>query len=598
MTQQPKISDVDEILQCCGQNWGNKLSFQDAVNARTDLIAEVGNDNAYLVTAVGLFIDDPDLDALASAGLTEGTNDKKIDLIFHDKETKRLVFAQGYMAKKNNDSAPANKASDLNTACAWLLSGDISTVPPKLKQIIADFREAISENEIDYIDLLYVHNLPESVNVSRELQTVEEHLRNTLSNDKILVKSYEFGEHKLNALFAAQDSHIEVMDEITFPGVIGIKQNGKNWSAGVGTVSGDWIHLLFTKYGDKLYSANYRGFLGADRRKRVNSGIRDSAEKNPTDFWAFNNGITVLTLGMKTKSGREGGGTVLKGISVINGAQTTGSIGSVDVSKAKLGDVKLLCRIIECSDQDTIDNIVKYNNTQNLITTWDQFSNDPDQKRISAEFTDLGFSYNRKRGFIGTGNQIGIEMVLQPLLAFHGRPTDAVRGKNQLFVQKHLYQNAFDGKKARHILFVYTLAKAIDSRRIKLKEKSDAGTLIAIEETQLKLLRNLNFKPFLISSIANSLEAVTGFKCDQITVGFKPDSAKNATIVDLAARWLPVVETILPLLTPIVSADTFFKSLSSDDHFIKNVKLHLDAMLTASGAQERLKTFSSMVAGS
>ncbi|MGX5722839.1 AIPR family protein [Shinella zoogloeoides] len=571
------------------------MNMDDALLANKQLVDEIGRDDAYLVLTVALFLEEPDLSGLAAAGLTEGGNDKKIDFIFHDTDARRIVFAQGYMSTKNSDAAPANKASDLNTACAWLLAGDVSLVPQKLRDIIVSCRQAIEQGEIDFIDLLYVHNLPESVNVSRELQTAEEYLRSNINNERILIKSHEFGKSKIHHLLAAQDSHIEVTDKIPFPGKLGILEKGDTWNAAVTTISGSWVHELYAKYGDKLYSANYRGFLGADGRKRVNSGIRESIEKTPVDFWAFNNGITVLTLKLdQSKKGL----VELSGISVINGAQTTGSIGSMDSSKTKLSDVKVLCRVIECSDQPTIDKIVRFNNTQNVITTWDQFSNDQEQKRIGDEFADLGFNYSRKRGFAGAGDQIGIEQVLQPLLAYHGRPQDAVRGKNQLFVQKQLYQNAFDGKKARHILFVHALSRAIDNKRLELKAKSNEGTLIAVEEKQIALLRNLNFKPFLMAVIANSLETIVGVPCDPLTTGFKPQQAKNTTVAELSARWVPVVDTIMPLLTAIVQPDTFFRRLSSDDGFLSIVKTSTDAMLTATGAAEKHKTFADMVAPS
>lgn len=568
------------------------MNMEDALLSNKQLVDEIGSDDAYLVLTIALFLEEPDVSGLAAAGLTEGGNDKKIDFIFHDTESRRIIFAQGYMSKKNSDSAPANKASDLNTACAWLRAGDISTIPEKLRDIIQSCRRAIDDGEIDFIDLLYVHNLPESVNVNRELQTAEQYLRTNIGDDRILIKSHEFGKSKIQHLLAVQDSHIEVTDKIQFPSELGIIEKGNTWSAAVTTISGTWVHDLYAKYGDKLYSANYRGFLGVDGRKKVNSGIRTSIEKTPIDFWAFNNGITILTLKIDTSKRNT---VELSGISIINGAQTTGSIGSMDSSKSKLSDVKVLCRVIECADQQTIDNIVRFNNTQNVITTWDLFSNDQEQKRIGDEFADLGFNYSRKRGFTGDGDQIGIEQVLQPLLGFHGRPQDAVRGKNQLFVQKQLYQNAFEGKKARHILFVHTLSRAIDNKRLELKAKSNSSTLISVEEKQLALLRNLNFKPFLMTVIANSLETIVGQPCDPLIVGFKPNQATNATIVELTARWVPVVETIMPLLTASVEPETFFRSLS-EEGFIQKVKTNVDAMLSATNAADKHKTFAEMVA--
>ncbi|MBZ5625930.1 MAG: AIPR family protein [Acidobacteriia bacterium] len=105
---------------------------------------------------------------------------------------------------------------------------------------------------------------------------------------------------------------------------------------------------------------------------------------------------------------------MLTGISVINGAQTTGSIGSVDINKYDMKNVKVLCRIIKCTDADTISEIVKYNNTQNEITTWDQYSNDAEQNRIFEEFGQLGLSYSRKRGFRSGPELVGIEDVARP----------------------------------------------------------------------------------------------------------------------------------------------------------------------------------------
>ena len=156
------------------------MSFEDALSSRPGLLAAVSREGAYLAMAVALYLEEPDVMALASEGFTDGHNDKKIDFMYFDKESRRLVFAQGYLSKSSKDSAPANKASDLNTACAWIVSGDLAEVPENLREVISEFREAIDEGDVEQIDLLYIHNLPESVNVAQELQTVEAHLRKSL----------------------------------------------------------------------------------------------------------------------------------------------------------------------------------------------------------------------------------------------------------------------------------------------------------------------------------------------------------------------------------------------------------------------------------
>lgn len=572
------------------------MAYDDAFRANAALIKQLGEGNAHLVWTMALYLEEPDFEALASEALTDGPNDKKLDFIYLDRDAKRIVFAQGYFGTAKKDAAPANKASDLNTAAAWLISGDISQVPPQLQPAISECRTALAEGEVDTVELIYVHNFPESLNVVRELQTAAGHLRKALGDvAPITITSRELGQATIEHLFASQDSHIAVKDEIECPSKVEFTEKGPKWEASVMSVPGMWLHELYTRHGEALFSANYRGFLGITRRRRINTGIRHSAETKPTDFWVFNNGITLLTLGKKaTKEA-----TRLTGISIINGAQTTGSIGSVDAKKNDLKDVRVLCRVIQCTDPETINEIVKYNNTQNEIMTWDQYSNDPEQNRIAEEFTELGHTYIRKRGFRTKGDQIGIEEVAQPLLAFHGRYQDAIRGKNQLFDRKPLYTNAFEGKKARHILFVYTLARAIDERRIELKRKSNAGIIIGVEEDQLALLRNLRFKTVLIAVIAKSLETVIGRKVDPFTVAFTPNAAKvpNNSLLALVARWTPIVEANLAFVATKLSPAELVARFS-EETFLEELAKYVAGMLYASKAAAQHADFAKLVSDS
>lgn len=571
------------------------MSYIDVFKHSTSLIEKLGEEKAHIVWVMARYLEEPDLEALAATALTDGPNDKKIDFIYLDHDEKRLVLTQGYFASKQKDSAPDNKASDLNTAAAWFFSGDLQLVPNTIREIVSECRDALDADEIENIELFYVHNLPELVNVARELQTAEDHIKKVLALTSVSVRATELGAAKIQYLYDAQDLHIEVKDNIEFPSDIAFEEKGPKWKAYVASVPGNWLHTVYTKYADSLFSANYRGFLGGGRRRRVNAGIRDFAETRSADFWAFNNGITILTMAMNRNKEKAKSYT-LSGMSIINGAQTTGSIGSVDLTKKNISDLRVLCRVIESSDSDTIAEIVRFNNTQNAITSWDQYSNDPDQKRLVQEFKDLGFTYNIKRGFVGTGDELGIDEVMQPLLAFHGRPQDAIRGKNQIFDRKPLYQNAFDGKKARHVLFVYSLAKAIDDRRLALKAKSDTGDLIAVETEQLGLMRNLRFKSFFIALMAMTIETAIGKKCDVQTVGFTSGAAGESSLLELAARWAPVVETLLALVTASEETKNFSSHLS-DENYIQSLAKKMNALLHAMEAAKKHAVFAALVVG-
>lgn len=553
------------------------MNHLNAFKSNTALIEKLGEGNAHLIWTVSMYLDYPDKFQLGSESLTDGSNDKKIDFIRIDRDLNKIVFAQGYYATKKNESAPANKASDLNTAAAWLFSGDTDKIPSPLKEIIIDCREALKQGEIEQIDLLYVHNLPESVAVSRELTTAASHIINSLpigSDIKIVYK--ELGLGNIEKLFTEIESSIVVMDKIECPSKIMFSEIGPQWKSHVLTIPGSWLRDKFNKFGDNLFSANYRGFLGVSKRRKINSGIKNTAEKIPSNFWVYNNGITILTTKIETEKSKD----FLIGMSIINGAQTTGSIGTLD-TKIDLSNVKILARIIECSDSKTISEIVKYNNTQNKITTWDKFSNSPEQKRINEEFKTLGHEYSLKRGF-SASSIIGIENVIQPLIALEGQYTEANGGKNGVFDNDKMYRLAFEDKKARHILFAFAIARAIDERRNELKNKKTADTIINIENRQLIILRNLRFKYFLISVIGNCLPVILGRNIDIGQIGLNTEYAnqKNKSLNDITAELLPLINMVLTYTTNSIKKD--FSEVIREDNILDTISEQVSAIIYAS----------------
>jgi hypothetical protein len=496
--------------------------------ANAELINKYGESTAYLLWAMGLYLEESNFDELASECLTDGSNDKKIDFIKLDYDHKKIVFAQGYYTTNaNKTEAPANKASDLNTGVAWLMSRDTELVPELLSEVIKDCRTAIENGDIDKIDLLYVHNLSGSINVENELTTVKEHFQKSLPKDKnIIVFAQELDAAEIETLYEEKSSEIVIKNDVVCPAKVEFSERTEQWEAGVLSVPGIWLKELYLKFGDKLFSANYRGFLGIAKRKKknINSDIKNTAQNEPKNFWAFNNGVTILTNNLNI----DGNKTTLTGISVINGAQTTGSLSSIENS-LDLTNVKVLTRVIQCKKPEIIKKIIEYNNTQNEITSWDKFSNDPIQRAVYGEFANYGYRYSLKRGVTDSdGGQVGISSVIQPLASLMGYYREANRGKNGLFLSEDLYKRIFNNANARHILFAFCLNQAIDLIRFDLKEKKSTGIIIDIEEKQLALLKNLRFKNFYISVFAGCLDVLLGQKITNIKqVGFKSEVAKG-----------------------------------------------------------------------
>lgn len=476
----------------------------NAFNKRDDLKSKYLS-NAYMLWVLGLYIDNADIDALAARSLTDGSQDKSIDFLEIDIDNSRIIIGQGYFSEKNSDKAKSSKADSMNTAISWLVNGDLNSISisPKIKTRIEECRQAIEQQEISSLEILYIHNLPENNHSEEALKTCAETAKKLLEPKNISVSYKEIGLIAAEEIYQKIHSEIVIEDKIYIDGrKMGSSIKRDDWEASLFTVKGSWLRNLYLKYGDSLFSANYRGFLGANKRRKINFGIQQTINNQPEDFWVFNNGITLITNNIGSESSK----SYIEGISIINGAQTTGSIGSIDIKNNddldNIEKLEVMCRVVVCKNQERINEIVKYNNTQNKITTWDQFSNDPHQKLLQDQFSNIGIKYNFKRSFENNSKDLSIEQVVQPILAFNGLIEDSNRSKNSIFENSEIFKRAFETRNSRHIALAYTFYQSIDKYKEYLNSKSSRT---APEEYQLKLFNHLSFKNFLMACIGATI---------------------------------------------------------------------------------------------
>ncbi len=123
-------------------------------------------------------------------------------------------------------------------------------------------------------------------------------------------------------------------------------------------------------------------------------------------FWFYNNGVTILVNEVvphrrNAASGTERGFFDFKDVSIINGAQTVSSIGSVmDTLGDKIFQVKVPVRFIELrEDQNNVisNSITRANNFQNRVLGRDFASQQPDQHRLARELILEGYQYQLLR---------------------------------------------------------------------------------------------------------------------------------------------------------------------------------------------------------
>ncbi len=322
--------------------------------ARTDLTERYGN-NALLLYALQLRFEITDIISVASDALTDGGDDKKCDLIYIDPDTGVAVIAQGYMKQSpaETDLAPSNKASDLNTAAAWVFTQNPEDVPERIREQVQSIQSAIENNSVSAIYFWYVHNLNErnGSQVKEELGAVQATARTLLKTlypqNDVELFAIEVGNETIEKWYNASSKRISITDrlEVDTP-LVGYELVEEKWKAYVTAVSAKWLQQKYITYKDDIFSGNPRTYLGSGKKKnKINLGIKETIDQQPKNFWTYNNGITALVNNYEItkKEGKEN--LSIDGITIINGAQTTGAISSVETLK----DAWVPIRFIVCN---------------------------------------------------------------------------------------------------------------------------------------------------------------------------------------------------------------------------------------------------------
>ena len=535
-----------------------KPLFWDAFDSREDL--KVFGTNSLTLFALQLKFGIEDINEIAINSITDGRDDKKVDLVYIDSESGHAVIAQSYISLDfSKKEAPANKASNLNTAVAWLLNRPLTELPLTIKSHAEELRNSIKDGLINYIYIWYVHNLPESKNVYDELITVEHSAKSIITSNyestDIEIQTQEVGVNTLNEWYQSLSTPILINEEFSIPIKGGFEINGDDWSAFVTSIPAKWLVEKFKQYRTKLFSANVRDYLGSRKTdKNINNGIKQTIQDDPSHFWVYNNGITALVHDFEEKVQSENSIINFKGISIVNGAQTTGAIGNSEISSEN--DAMVQIRFIKCKSVDTVYDIVRYNNSQNKITAPDFRSNDPIQRRLREEFNQIpNIEYFPRRGghedIIKRRSDILSSVTAgQALAAFHNDPDVAYHKKSNIWENDTLYSKYFNEQtNAKHILFTYTLIKTIESKKLELMEKIKLDNLTEIESNQLAFYRKRGSIFMMSSAISKSLEI---FLDRQIPNYFRISFKDNLTPNDGIEIWKPIVEIASSFSQPLM----------------------------------------------
>ncbi len=168
-----------------------------------------------------------------------------------------------------------------------------------------------------------------------------------------------------------------------------------------GLVSLTDLARLYGQYGKRLIAANIRGFRGTTD---VNLEIITTAKDEPANFFYLNNGLTAycerLEVHNLDRANAESKRVTAYALSIVNGAQTLGSVGEA-LAPTNIGhDGFVFLKIISLercdNDREFAGRITRSTNFQNQIGPKDFAAQQPEQEHIAKQLRLSGITYHYK----------------------------------------------------------------------------------------------------------------------------------------------------------------------------------------------------------
>lgn len=330
----------------------------------------------------------------AASSVTDGFDDNGIDAVLFDKLSYKLWIVQSKFSNKGTGSISHGDMLKFIKGVNDLLTPDFDKFNDKLKSHSKDIEDALDDSKVT-IQIVSATTGPA---VSKECKGSVDELLNEINVPTTIAYFHDFNLNEVvNGLLANVSG--KPIDEdvlLTDWGMI-----DDPYKAVYGLMDGVELASLWRTHKKRLFSENIRSFLGTSD---VNENISETIKNTPQNFVYFNNGITILCDSLTKKP--HGGGDrhigyfTCKNVSVVNGAQTIGTIGStLENSKDEDISLKVFVKIIslENAPQDFGESITIATNTQNRVEKKDFISLDDEQIRLRREFALESITYHIKR---------------------------------------------------------------------------------------------------------------------------------------------------------------------------------------------------------
>ncbi|WP_158275856.1 AIPR family protein [Clostridium perfringens] len=508
----------------------NDLINLDDYNNRS----EEDKKNAFLTRALNAFavqkLCNGEPEKIARS-ICDGYDDNGIDCIYYNEDEITLYLTQSKWSNDGNSSPALGDIDKFISGVRDLISCRFSNFNEKVQNREEEIEDILYNTKKLKINLVLVHTSTQTS--THVLNRFEEFLLEL--NDTS--DSFSFINIDQKKLFEYIEG--ETIRKINIDEVV-LNQWGKiiePKKAYYGNIDGSEIAKWFEEHGRDLFSKNIRMILPDSE---INTEIKETILNEPENFWYYNNGITLIGKNIikRAINGDKRDFAVFdcEDISIINGAQTVGTIGKYaleykndEEKMSALDKVKVQIRLIDSHEDtrtnDFTDDVTKANNRQNKVENRDFISLEVNQKRIASELRVVDITYNILRSDNAVKNETSFDLIestraLSNILDITSS-TLVHREPSKVWsdVKHKRYKQLFNaGVKGAYVWNSVRIQRIIDENLTtkKMALKGDKKSLLTYGEDVISCIVFNKIKSSIQNEIIMELEKINSFNIEEI----------------------------------------------------------------------------------
>jgi hypothetical protein len=332
-------------------------------------------------------------DAIGVGSLVDGENDGGIDALMYDRVGNRLLVVQSKFKRPRDPANPQGAGPDQGETLKFT-----NGVKALIERRFDGFNVAIRDRLDEVEEALDTPGVKICLVLTFLGETLDRHANDDLA--ALVADTNRLAERMSLEIVGISRTYDWLVSEQA-RNTIDIEITLENWAsithprkAIYGQIKGEELARLVGLHGTALFERNIRFYLGS---VGVNAAIEDTVRRRPGEFFYLNNGLTAIAEKITPAAGTSARCVFgLKKVSIVNGAQTAGSITTASLSGAISPDAKLLITVIEIgvAADDLGVKITRARNHQNEVRGVYFAALDPNQERLRQELAVVGIKYH------------------------------------------------------------------------------------------------------------------------------------------------------------------------------------------------------------